>query len=106
MRIVLAAGMLVAAMGVVRADIPSFEAVCPGSIAVRAEEGGPVEIGGRQADILSESKYAFDAREGPLTIYVMIKPDGFLSVRFTHDDGTEGVCLVGLTGPIRHYEQF
>jgi len=87
------------------ADIPAFTATCPGGIAVAAREGGPVTVDGVEAEILTESKYAFEVRSGDVTISAAIKPDGMLGLSYASDGGATGVCLVGNLGPIHHDEQ-
>jgi hypothetical protein len=80
MRILPAAAALTMIAGTAQADIPFFTATCPGGIAVHAEEGGPVTVDGIEADILSETKYGVEVRGGDVTVVMMIKPDGSLSV--------------------------
>jgi hypothetical protein len=105
MRILPAAAALTMIAGTAHADIPFFTATCPGGIAVHAEEGGPVTVDGTEADIVSETKYGVEARGGDVTVVMMIKPDGSLSVTMPQPDGGTGVCLIDASGPIQHDEQ-
>ena len=105
MRMLPAAAMLTVIAGTAHADIPFFTATCPGGVAVHAEEGGPVTVDGVEADILSETKYAVEARRGDVTVVMTIKPDGSLSVTVPQPDGGTGVCLIGASGPVDHDEQ-
>jgi hypothetical protein len=105
MRILPAAAVLTMIAGTAHADIPFFTATCPGGIAVHAEEGGPVTVDGAEADVLSETKYGVEVRQGDVTVVMMIKPDGSLSVTVPQPDGGTGVCLIDASGPVDHDKQ-
>ena len=105
MRILFAVALFFGLAGTALADIPSFSAVCPGPIPVGAEAGGPVTIDDAPAQILSESKYAFKARGGEITVAVAIRPDASLSVSFVGPGDTRGVCLIQQSEPVDHEQQ-
>ena len=105
MKTVFALSLFLCTAGTALADIPYFRAVCPGPVSVRAEAGGPVMIDDAPADILMESKYAFEARHGAITVSVMIHADASLSVSFTGPGDAEGVCVVGRWRPVDRAEQ-
>ncbi|MEN5036719.1 hypothetical protein [Pseudomonas sp. TWI929] len=80
--------------GLAFADIPPLNATCPGNIEVRANEGGPVFINGKEAKLSEVTESHFKAKGGGVIVSVSIEPDGYLSVSYTGKGGANGVCEV------------
>ncbi|WP_410480650.1 hypothetical protein ACJ70E_15280 [Pseudomonas plecoglossicida] len=76
------------------ADVPAVNAVCPGNIEVRANEGGPVFINGKEAKLHKVSESFFEAKGSGVTVSVSVEPDGYVSVSYTGKGGVNGVCEV------------
>ncbi|MCB1496863.1 MAG: SH3 domain-containing protein [Bauldia sp.] len=94
--IVLAAAILVSA-GAAEAAVPRVNATCPGNITVHADQGGPVYINGREAELQTYNKNYYEARRGHVTISLTVKPDGTPDVSYTRGRDS-GVCQVVASG--------
>jgi hypothetical protein len=94
-RIVLAAVLFIATPAVL-AGVPAVAATCPGDIDVRANEGGPVFVNGREAALKTFNANYFEARdEGTGTIVSLTRnADGTVSVTYTGKGRANGVCTV------------
>lgn len=90
--IVLIAGILLAST--VQAQVPFFNASCPGRVDVHADDGGPVFINGKQAKLKRFNSNYYEARFGKLTIAISVNPDGRPEISYTAAGGGNGVCRV------------
>lgn len=77
-----------------QAQVPFFNASCPGRLDVHADEGGPVFINGRQARLKRFNNNYYEARLGRATISISVNPDGTPEISYTGPGGTNGVCRV------------
>lgn len=87
-------------MGGTAAAIPMFNGTCPGGIEVHADQGGPVFVNGREAQVkrFNDDYYeARDARSG-VTLSISSSPGG-VQVSYTGKQGANGVCTVGAQVP-------
>lgn len=98
MKHVLYLGILACAMfgmsNSARADIPFFNATCPGHIEVHADEGGPVYLNGSEAKLHRFNSNYYEASHGPTTISISINPDGSASISYTRQGAGNGICQV------------
>lgn len=78
--------------GPAQAEVPFFNAVCPGRIEVHADDGGPVFINGQQARLKRFSRDYYEARLGRVTVSVSVNPDGTPEISYTARGGANGVC--------------
>lgn len=76
------------------ADVPFFNATCPGSIEVHADEGGPVYLNGSEAKLHRFNSNYYEASHGPLTVSISVNPDRSLSLSYTRHGGGNGICQV------------
>lgn len=77
-----------------QAQVPFFNASCPGRVDVHADDGGPVFINGKQARLKRFSNSYYEARLGRLTISISVNPDGSPDISYTAAGGGNGVCRV------------
>ena len=94
MKTLLAATALVALAGAAQANVPFFNATCPGGIEVHADKGGPVYINGHQAKLKKYNSKAYDATHASVTISFSINPDGSVMASYTGKHGANGICTV------------
>ena len=78
--------------GPAQAEVPFFNAVCPGRIEVHADDGGPVFINGQQARLKRFSSDYYEARLGRVTVSVSVNPDGTPEISYTARGGANGIC--------------
>ncbi len=81
--------------------VPSLVATCPNGIAVRAHEGGPVEINGGAAIIKVFNAAYFEARSAGITVAVSKVGDSY-QVAYSVTGGENGQCRIldgDLPGP-------
>lgn len=84
-----------ATAGTARADVPFFNAMCPGNVEVHADEGGPVYLNGSEAKLHRyNSNYYYEASHGPTTLSISINPDGSVTVSYTRQGAGNGICQV------------
>lgn len=88
------AGVVFATAGSAKADIPFFNAVCPGNIEVHADEGGPIYLNGNEAKLHRFNSSYYEASHGPLTVSVSVSPDGSVAVSYTRQGSGNGICQV------------
>lgn len=89
--LVLAGALLASAA---QAQVPFFNASCPGRLDVHADEGGPVFINGKQARLKRFNNNYYEARLGRATISISVNPDGTPSISYTGPGGANGMCRV------------
>lgn len=77
-----------------QAQVPFFNAACPGRVDVHADEGGPVFINGKQAKLKRFNNNYYEARLGKLTISISLNPDGSPDISYTGAGGANGVCRI------------
>lgn len=77
-----------------RADVPFFNATCPGHIEVHADEGGPIYLNGSEAKLHRFNSNYYEASQGPTTVSVSVNPDGSVSVSYTRQGVGNGICQV------------
>lgn len=77
-----------------QAEVPFFNASCPGRLDIHADDGGPVFINGKQANLKRFSNDYYEARLGRTTISISINPDGSPSISYTGPNGANGICRV------------
>lgn len=75
------------------AKVPFFNATCGGGIEVHADEGGPVFIDGKEAD-LKKVGDAWQARLGSDSIDFFTNPDGTITASWTGKNGANGICTI------------
>lgn len=90
----LAAGFLSLLTSEASAEVPFFNATCPGQIEVHADQGGPVYIDGRQTRLKRFNNSYYEASQGRMTVSISVNPDGTPSVTYTRRGGGNGVCRV------------
>ncbi|MFK3963574.1 hypothetical protein ACI2KT_08295 [Ensifer adhaerens] len=102
MRSTIATGMLVGILAgfatEARAEVPFFNATCPGRIGVHADQGGPVFINGSQARLKRFSSDYYEASQGRTTISISVNRDGSPSISYTRRGAGNGVCRVTSAG--------
>jgi hypothetical protein len=74
------------------ANLPAFEVTCPDDIAVRAEAGGPVYIGDKQAVLSKFSEQYFEAKDEGTTISISLQGAGMPNVTYSGKQGAKGLC--------------
>ena len=84
----------IAGLASARAEVPSFHATCPGHVEVRADKGGPVFLNGSAAQLNRFNASYFEARHGSLVVSISIGPHGSLSVSYTAEGRTHGICQI------------
>jgi hypothetical protein len=90
---VLAAGVFACA-GSAEAKVPFFNATCGDGVEVHADEGGPVYINGKEAQLTTINDKAYEAHKGKVTISITISPDGSVEAAATWKGGANGICTV------------
>lgn len=76
----------------VRGGIPFFNAECPTDLSVHADQGGPVYINGKEAEVTISSPEYFEAALDGAVISVSTNPDQTLIVSYTATGGANGIC--------------
>jgi len=84
--------------GAARAEVPFFNAVCPGNGEVHADDGGPIYVNGRETKLRRFNNNYYEAKLGSLTISVTVRPDGTPDISYTKKGGVNGVCNVRPNG--------
>jgi hypothetical protein len=79
---------------VASADVPFFNATCPHSIEIHADEGGPVFVNGSEAQLHRFNPNYYEATHGPINISISVNPDGSVSLSYTRRGGGNGMCQV------------
>lgn len=77
--------------GLAQAQVPDFNASCPGNIQAHAE-AGTVSINGKKAAVTKFSPAYYEAKSGKTTL--SITTDGDLSISYTIKHGPNGICQV------------
>ncbi|AVO28669.1 DUF3011 domain-containing protein [Stenotrophomonas maltophilia] len=82
------------------AAVPFFNASCPGGIDVRADDGGPVYVQGREAALKRFNDRYFEARDANsgITLSISNNEDGTPQISYTGRGGANGICQVSTTG--------
>lgn len=75
-----------------QAEVPAFDMTCADGVAVTAEAGGPVFIGGEEAALEVFNEDYTEATLGDVTISITINTDGTPSLSYTGAEGANGVC--------------
>ena len=78
--------------GKANANIPFFNATCPGKIEVHADEGGPVYLNGKAANIKKSNDNYYEAKGAGITLSISINPDGSPDLSYTGKHGVNGIC--------------
>lgn len=91
---VASAGLLYLSATAAYADIPFFNATCPGNIEVHADEGGPVYFSGSEAKLHRFNANYYEATHGPVTVSISVNPDGSVAVSYTRRGGGNGICQI------------
>lgn len=76
------------------ADVPFFNATCPGHIEVHADEGGPVYLNGSEAKLHRFNANYYEASHGPMTVSISVNPDHSVTVSYTRTGAGNGICQV------------
>lgn len=77
-----------------KANIPFFNAICPGQVEIHADEGGPIYLDGKEGQLKRFNDNYYEARSGNMTISLTIRPDGSPDVSYTRKGGGNGMCQV------------
>lgn len=93
MRVFMITAALVLAASGAEAKVPFFNATCGGGIEVHADEGGPVYINGKEAQ-LKKVGDAYEAKLGNDSIDFFTNPDGSVTASWTGKHGANGICQV------------
>lgn len=88
------AGLLTTVASTAHADIPFFNAMCPGQVEVHADEGGPVYLNGSEAQLHRFNASYYEAAHGPMTVSIQVNPDGSIGISYTRRGGGHGICQV------------
>jgi hypothetical protein len=88
------AGLLSSLATVANADVPFFNATCPGNIEVHADEGGPVYINGAETQLHRFNSHYYEATHGPMNVSISINPDGSVGLSYTRRGGGNGMCHI------------
>lgn len=88
------AGLITMSATAAYADMPLFNATCPGNIEVHADEGGPVYFNGSEAKLHRSNANYYEAVHGPVTVSISVNPDGSVTVSYTRRGGGNGMCQV------------
>jgi hypothetical protein len=97
MKVVLVAAALVVASGTAQAAIPAFTATCGKKIEVKAAQGGPITIKGKEAKITVEKDNYYEAALGKMTVMLTVGGDGKVSLDYVKkkkDTEKKGTCTV------------
>ena len=94
MKTLLTAAAFLLLAGAASANVPFFNATCPGGIEVHADKGGPVWINGHQAKLKKYNSKAYDAIHASVTVSFSINPDGSVMATYTGKHGANGICSV------------
>ena len=81
------------------AAIPLFNATCPGGIEVHADQGGPIFINGKKAQLIVKKPTYYEAKlsqgaNSDVVISVAINEDDTVIVSYTGKRGANGICTV------------
>ncbi|MES5048730.1 P-loop NTPase family protein [Rhizobium nepotum] len=80
--------------GTAHADVPFFNATCPGHVEVHADEGGPVYLDGNEAKLRRFNSSYYEASHGPMTVSIGVNPDGSVAVSYTRQGSGNGICQI------------
>lgn len=78
----------------VQARVIFFNATCGNGVTVHADEGGPVYINGKLAELTTIDRETYEARHGETTIHVGRNAEGTLVVTSSTRGGAKGNCEV------------
>ncbi|WP_207771087.1 hypothetical protein [Kumtagia ephedrae] len=91
---VLLTGVFASGASIARADVPFFNATCPGHVEVHADEGGPVYLNGSEAKLHRFNANYYEASHGPMTVSISVNPDSSVTISYSRSGGGNGVCQV------------
>ncbi|MDQ8021529.1 MAG: YsaB family lipoprotein [Moraxellaceae bacterium] len=91
-KIILAAAVLAASTGAF-AKLPLINASCPTDISVHVDEGGPVYVNGKEAQIKRFNDNDYEARQGNAVVSININLDGSPGVSYTRSKAN-GICTI------------
>jgi len=74
------------------AGIPLLNYTCPTNIEIHADQGGPVYVNGKEAQLIKFNDNAYDAKSAELTISITVKANQSVEVSYTGKKGANGVC--------------
>ncbi|MHC8394367.1 hypothetical protein ACYZT8_12000 [Pseudomonas sp. LB3P93] len=87
--------LLLAMANVAHADsipnLPSFDVICPGNIAVHADQEGPVTINDKDAVTKVIKERSFEAKGSNVTLSIVLADDDSVTVTST-GKAPNGVC--------------
>ncbi|WP_157973533.1 hypothetical protein [Tropicimonas sp. IMCC34043] len=76
------------------AEVPAFDAQCPGGVNVRAEAGGPVTFDGRAAEVEMTGDTTYEATRKKDTATITVHEDGSAAVSFEGGHTIGGACTL------------
>ncbi len=88
------AALLLLLAGSADAAIPLLNASCPGNLEVHADQGGPIYVNGKEAQLKRFNDNYYEARSGQVAISLAISPDGSPSVSYTGPGRANGICTL------------
>lgn len=94
MKKILTAFFLVGTVGSASAAIPTFNATCPGNLAVHANAGGPLYLNGKEAHLKKFSDNYFEVSNAGVTVSLSVNSDGSVAVSYTGKHKAHGICEV------------
>jgi hypothetical protein len=77
-----------------QADVPFFNATCPGNVEIHADEGGPVFLNGAESQLHRFNSNYYEATHGPMTVSIEVHPDGSVGISYTRRGAGHGICQV------------
>ncbi|SDU69258.1 hypothetical protein [Pseudomonas mandelii] len=72
-------------------NLPSFDVICPGNIAVHADQEGPVTINDKDAVTKAINERSFEAKGSGVTISIVLADDDSVTVSST-GKAPNGIC--------------
>jgi hypothetical protein len=86
--------LAVAGPSLAHADVPFFNATCPGGLEVHADEGGPVFINGQETSLHRFNENYYEAEWAGTTLSISMNPDETVAVSYTGRGRVHGICEV------------
>ena len=89
--------------GTAAANVPMFNASCPGGADIHADAGGPVYVNGRETQLQRFNDNYYEARDAVagITLSISRTADGGVDVSYTGKGGANGICTLATAGASR-----
>ena len=80
--------------GAAKPGIPFANAECPGGVSIHADEGGPVYVNGKEAQVKRFNDNYYEASRNGVKYSINKNADGTVGVSYTGPGRDNGICTI------------